>query len=411
MREVHGVPIYYKNFPTSPCVHVRLIVNSGPIDEPAKKEGLSHFLEHLAFTGCTSIPDKKATKAWSKKNALNSWNAGTGIARIRYHLRCLPDKYIEVIKAMSDMIFHPLLRAVDIEEERKVIIQEAWGRYQNEKLLKFCKEISENTYNGHTKSRLSSPLGWPETIENITRDDLVSWHKDNFGIGNIYIVLTGAVDESHVDSWADILKDLPKLNPLIRDYGKLSLPLQNRIERNAKDIGRELEQLEVSFSRVMPKESVKEDASYSILTSLLYDILFERLRYEKSLCYGVSVDISNSTTECECHIGVKADKNNLTIIEEEISAIIQEIKDGKHEEKFNIAKALRLEQTLSRERLASDIADSVANEIHIDGLITNTDTEIKQINSVTHEDIIRITTKVFDKKYIVETIIYPTIKE
>lgn len=42
-KEINGVPIYYKNLPTAPCVNIRVVFNTGAFDDPVGKEGLSHF--------------------------------------------------------------------------------------------------------------------------------------------------------------------------------------------------------------------------------------------------------------------------------------------------------------------------------------------------------------------------------
>ena len=134
-KEIDGVSIFYKNLPQAPCINIRVVFNIGAFDDPTGKEGVSHFLEHMLLKGCPSIPSKKSIKEWSKINALNTLNAFTNYDNTWYTLKCLPEKYDTAIAGLKDMIFHSFLKLEDIEEERKVITQEAWGRFLNEKFL------------------------------------------------------------------------------------------------------------------------------------------------------------------------------------------------------------------------------------------------------------------------------------
>ena len=146
--EIDGVPVYWKNFPTSPCIHIDVCFNVGSLYDTPDRAGMSHFLEHMIFDGSPTLPTKKAITEWSKVYALNSWNAWTYFTNTNFYLRCLPEHFDTALAGMRDMIFHPLLRAEDIEHERQVITQEAWGVFKNEKFLAFCKEMLANQYAG-----------------------------------------------------------------------------------------------------------------------------------------------------------------------------------------------------------------------------------------------------------------------
>ncbi|MCX6701700.1 MAG: insulinase family protein, partial [Candidatus Zambryskibacteria bacterium] len=209
-KEIDGVIVYYKNLPWAPCINVYIAFNTGAFSDPVDKEGLSHFLEHMIFNGSPKIKDKKAKNKWSKKYALNSWNAWTSFDQTVYYLKCLPENYKSVLIGMKDMIFHPYLRTKDVEHERGVITQEAWRRFKNEKYLSYTKEISNNLYHGHNYSRVSTPLGWPETIAKISQKDIKQWYDEKYAIGNFYIVLTGAVEDKSIELLKIFMKDIPK---------------------------------------------------------------------------------------------------------------------------------------------------------------------------------------------------------
>ena len=99
-REIDGVPIYYKNLPSAPCIHIRMVFNTGTLDDPIGKDGLSHFFEHLIFKGCPTLPSEKLIREWKIINTLSTWNGVTGLDKTYYHLKCLPEKYEIVLSGM-----------------------------------------------------------------------------------------------------------------------------------------------------------------------------------------------------------------------------------------------------------------------------------------------------------------------
>src|SRR5579872_116186 len=102
--DVSGVPVYWKNVPSAPCIYVHVVFDCGSFDDPKGKEGVAHFFEHLIFNGSPSLPDKKAVNEWSKQYALNSWNAWTSFYNTNFHLKCLPENFDTVLIGIKDKI-------------------------------------------------------------------------------------------------------------------------------------------------------------------------------------------------------------------------------------------------------------------------------------------------------------------
>ena len=410
-KEIDGVPVYYKNLPWAPCIHVRIVFNTGAFDDPVDKEGLSHFFEHIIFDGSPILPDKKAIREWKKINTLNSWNAWTSFYNTVYLLKCVPEKFETILTGMKDMIFHSFFRAEDIEHERKVIIQEAWNKLQNEKFLNYSKEMVENLFHGHEHARFASPLGWPETISKISREDIVSWHEKHYGIGNFFIVLAGNVEEKHLKLLKNFIKDLPKVVSKEKKKIELGKPKEIKLIKTADEIGEIKEQVEISMIRVSEnfKPEIVEIAS--VFSRLLSDILNERFRIEKSLCYSVSAGGWTNKTYSQISMNVKTEEKNIAIVEEEFKNVLDEIKNGKFKDRFEVVKNVFIEQTKSNERLSSDIADDTLREISkFDGHIITLNEQLDEIKKVTYEDIVKFANWAFDPEYTHTEIILPSKK-
>lgn len=223
-------------------------------------------------------------------------------------------------------------------------------------------------------------------------------------------MLTSAVGEEHVDAWGEILKDVPVAVRPSTVIGTTGKPKTNRIVKNASDIGKEAEQVEIEIGRTVPPQPIAERYRVYLLCRLLTDVLYERLRIEKSLCYGVTVGAQFARTYGSIYMHIKTDEQNIELVERELEILLREVEHGDHVERFERIKALYLEQIMSREELASDIANTVFSEISAYDKPVTTQDEIENIQQITYEDMVRLSSWAFDPEYLVAEIILPSKK-
>ncbi len=409
-KVIHGVPVNYKNLPWAPCIHIRIVFPVGAFTDPIGKEGVSHFLEHLVGAGSPMLPDKKAVKEFDRMFMLDSRNASTSHSWVAYTGKCLPENFSTVITHLLDLIFKPHLKFEDMEAESKIIMQEAWGVYKNEKLLKYIQDVTQNIYHGHQRERITSPLGWPKSIVGIEHNDLLSFHKENYVRENMRLFLVGAVSQTELEIIPPLLLEIPKGSKALTDEGTISKPLSNRIEKTAEEIGETREQLELSISRSIPKlTKFEQDTGYHV-NSLLSDVLFERLRTEHSLCYGVNVRWDNHKSFSEIGISVDTSEDKLELVEKEIASVIKEIIDGKWKDRFKTLHKVKIDRIKSNERLSGDIIYSGAQEIIFDGRIETLEEMIASYEKVTYANVVRFLQKMFDPEFTFTQVIFPNKK-
>lgn len=408
---IEDTPIYYKNLPWAPCIHMWVVFNTGALEDPVGKEGLSHFLEHMIFDGSPKLTDKKAIKEWSKINALNSWNAWTSFDNTAYTWKCLPESFGETLIGIKDMIFNSYLREIDVEHERKVIMQEAWGRFLNDKFLKYSKELSQNIFKGHNHSRTSSPLGWPETIGNIQRDDLVRWHKKKYGKGNMFVVLVGAVQIEHLNLLTKFMKDIPDAEAKEAVSEKIEKLEIQHITKTADEIGEVKEQVEISILRTSLPLDKSEDEIVSLFRRTLQDLLHERLRIEHSLCYSVHIAQYTTNSFFLMGLNVKTEEKNIDLVIQEFWKIMDEIIEGKYREKFETIKKLSLDQTKSKERSSNDIGELSLREIsRNNGIVVTLEKQLASIEKVTYDEMVEFAKKIFHPDHTFTEVILPSKK-
>lgn len=409
-KEIDGVPVYWKNLPTSPCIHISVWFNTGSLHDPKGKEGVSHFLEHMIFDGCPSLQTKKEIKEWSKINALNSWNAWTWFTNTNYHLRCLPEKFEIVLVGIKDMIFNPLIREEDVEHERSVITQEAWGRYKNEKFLSYCKEMMINTFHGTTHEKIYSPLGWPDSIQSISKQDIMKWQKQHYGKGNMTIVIAGAIQEHNLEKIENFLENIPDVTPQKNEFGILKQPQKTSIIKTGDEIGDPREQVEISFERVIDSTITPRTEIRLMTEALLHDILFERLRTERALCYGVSVSQQMQTNYLSWQTSIKTHEDNKDIIISEFWKSISDIISGTEHKRFDTLKQVRIDRLKSAEEITSDIIHTAMIDTWLYGKVIPRKQALEEREKVTYIDVVNCLTQAFDTEWTVTEVILPTKK-
>ncbi len=409
-KEINDVPVYYKNLPWAPCIHVYISFNTGAFKDPGGKEGLSHFLEHMIFDGSPSFADRKEVNEWRKNETLDTWNAYTGHYNTAYHLKCLPEKFKPVLEKMTEQIFSPLLRDEDVEHERKVITQEAWGYFQNEKLLSYIHEFTQKVFPGHSLSRVSSALGWPESINGITAEDVRLWHKNHYHTVNMNIILVGNIQDSSLHDLEEIIHTLPKGLRTENTTEKTPLPLINEIVKIADEIGLVKEQVEINISLHKDIRGNPRDHEH-VFRRVLQDILHEKLRDEQPLCYGVHVSSRRGAHYVNFSIDIKTSEEHKVIV---LDVIKEQIKLLTHTDvyknRFEQMRHISLEQLRASEHDSEDIAHNVTSEVVRTNTIKKLTENIEDRETMTFEDMQNIGIYLTDPAYTVTEIILPSKK-
>jgi predicted Zn-dependent peptidase len=360
-----GVDIYTRPLPWANCTFLKWMIKHGAQDDKVGSEGTAHFLEHIVFDGNDLYGNKKTIDLFSKEYLLDSLNAHTRFTDTCYICKFLPQKSNPAIEGMYHLIFKPLVKDEDIEHERKVITQEGWDYLLNDKYIAYLKKWSKNLYNDiPEKSRMSSPLGWIDTVAKISKTDILSAHK-NYTRENSIIILTGVVNESIVREIKDKIDLLPsgKARPSFKIPSKINLPQEKRWVKTYAEIGRtDNKQAVLEIDRVLELKKSDEE-TLGLITTILREVLFRRLRHDNSWCYGVGVNFFKNPKYISQNIWVKVAPENIIDAENIIWDTIDRFVKGEYREDCERERKIIIERTLASEFLSGDIAESAEREI------------------------------------------------
>lgn len=182
----NGMIIRYIENSTIPLVNVVLIVKTGSSKEHAGINGITHMLEHLTFNG---------TEKWSQEELYEFFdlnglyvNAQTARDYIAYTALGEKSRIGEMVEVLTQMVFYSNFPAEKFEKEKGIIISEI-QRMGNRPDYKLEMEKEQWLYQNSNRSL--PVLGTPESIRQITREQVIDYYHRYFTPDNMVVIIYG----------------------------------------------------------------------------------------------------------------------------------------------------------------------------------------------------------------------------
>lgn len=323
--------------PQVASVTVLVMVGAGSRYETRHNNGISHFLEHMAFKGTKKRPTAMVISSLIDGIG-GEFNAFTSKETTGYYIKSASTHIDLSLDVISDMLQNSLFDPKEIEKERGVIIEEL-NLYEDTPVRKIG-DVYERLLYGDT------PMGWDvggekDIIKKISRKDFVAYMNSLYSGSNITIVVAGGLDKKKVH--ALVKKYFGQMKRFTtKAYGKLS---EKQTKPQVYIKHKKTEQVHIALGfRTVPLEHPDQHA-LSVLSAILgggmSSRLFHEVREKRGLGYYVRCQ-SDHYQDCGTLFTVAGiDPKRL---DEAISVIIDEYrviasKTGKiTEEEFKKAK-------------------------------------------------------------------------
>ena len=118
----NGLRIITDTMPGIATATLGLWVEVGTRHEPSEINGISHFLEHVAFKGTPTRSAKQIAE--EIENVGGHLNAYTSRENTAYHARILEESVPLAIDIIADIIQNSTFEEEEVSREREVILQE-----------------------------------------------------------------------------------------------------------------------------------------------------------------------------------------------------------------------------------------------------------------------------------------------
>ena len=184
-------------------------VDIGARCETAESNGVSHFLEHMAFKGTRRRSAKDiAEEIEAVGGHLNAYTSRENTA---YVARVLKEHVPLAVDILGDILLNSTIPPDEVERERQVIIQEI-GQTQDAPDDLVFDLFQEGAYPDQPLGR--SILGSSAGVERMTRDSIAGYMEENYGADRMVVVASGRVEHGQFASLCeDAFGDLPQRGP------------------------------------------------------------------------------------------------------------------------------------------------------------------------------------------------------
>jgi len=390
----NGIRLITIPMPSFESATVLVMVGAGSRYENKKNNGISHFLEHMAFKGTEKRPT--ALSISSLIDGIGGEvNAFTGKETTGYYIKSAANHVELSMDVLSDMLQHSLFDAKEIEKEKGVIIEEL-NLYEDTPMRKLG-DIYERLLYGDT------PMGWDiggekDIIKKITRSDFMKYLQSLYSSDNITVVVAGGVKSSFVEELTKkYFAKMPKFKTQKHESVK-----EAQIKPQVLIKEKKTEQVHLALGVRTVSVNHKDKYPLAVLAAILgggmSSRLFHEVREKRGLAYYVrtSSDHYMDVGSLVSTAGVDPKR-----IEEAIEVILEQYKKLVSGAEPILAEELKKAKEYVKGHLVLELEDSrsvatyYASQELTEKEMDNPDTVLQKLEAVTLADVNRAIKKYF----------------
>lgn len=218
----NGLHVFVKEDHARKVAAIQIWVMVGSADESDHERGISHLIEHMAFKGTQRRGlgriAQEVEGLGGDMNAYTSWDETV------FHVTVPSSAVTQGLDILVDAVFNPLVDPGELSKEIEVVIEEILeGEERPDR--KSSKLLFRTAY---TTSPYRFPIiGYRETVEKITREDVLTFRKKWYVPENMFVVVAGDVDP------AKVKQDVERLTADMKPSGIFRPPRPEEPAQNA----------------------------------------------------------------------------------------------------------------------------------------------------------------------------------
>ncbi len=362
-------------------------VAAGTRHEREEENGVSHFLEHMAFKGTER---RSAAEIAEEIEAVGGhMNAYTAREQTAYFVKVLKEDTALAADIIGDIVTHSVFDREELERERGVILQEIGQANDTPDDIIF-DHFQLTAFPGQPMGRPT--LGTEPVISAMPREALLGFMGGHYAAGNIVVAAAGAVDHDRVVDlvtrhFADLRTDLPAPPPPgVYQGGEI---------REDRD----LDQVHVVLG--FPGVAYADPDYYAVLllSTLLgggmSSRLFQEVREKRGLVYSIysfaAPYLDGGLFGIYAGTGEEQAAELVPVTLEELRKVRLEVSErelARARAQVKASVLMSLESTGSR-------CEQLARQLQVFGRVIPTSETVAKITAVTTDDILRAANRVF----------------
>lgn len=357
----NGLTVISETIPHVRSVTVGVWLRRGSRNEPKPVNGISHFIEHLVFKGTETRSARDIALAMDSVGG--QMDAFTAKEYTCFYARVLDTHLPETIDLLADIVQRPLFDPVELERERKVVLEEI--RMVDDTPDDLIYDLfAEHVYPGHPLGR---PIqGTEDTVGALSRRRLLGYFRDAYRPENLLVVAAGNID--HRGFLRQVRRAFGDLESPGKPPRGVSRPREKGgfVTRSKPELG----QLHLLAGVPAFVEALEERYALFVLNALLGGTmssrLFQRIREERGLAYSVysAVNLFADCGTLNVYAGTSPDRGR-EVYDLVVGELVSLRDEGPTGEELAVAKEnLKGSLMLALESTSSRMSNVARQEIH-----------------------------------------------
>jgi predicted Zn-dependent peptidase len=382
-------------------VSIGVWVKVGSRHEPAEVGGVSHFIEHMFFKGT----EKRSAKdiAIEMDSLGGEYNAFTSQETTTYYAKVVDEHLPVAIDILSDILLASKFDPVEMEKERKVILEEIKGVEDTPD--DYVHELFTSAV--WPDNSLGRPiLGTKDTIKALKHKDILSYIDNYYSPKEIVISVAGNFEHAR-------LIDL--LNTQFGKLARAEAPKKEETPAFTRSLlvkKKQLEQVQLCMGcKGLPNTHDDRYVISALNTVLGYSMssrLFQEVREQNGLAYSIYSYVTSYRDTGLFTIYAGTDPSNTL---EVVRLVIKELKKVKNEgitpaEEQRVKNQIKGNLILSLESSNSHMSRIARQEIYF-GKYLSIDDIIKGVEKVTGEQVQQLAQQLFTQENFALTVLGP----
>ncbi|CAN5630648.1 pitrilysin family protein [soil metagenome] len=381
-----GLRIATCEMPQAETAAVGIWAGVGGRHEPAKLNGISHFIEHMLFKGTAKRSARRIME--EVEGVGGDMNAFTSEERTCYYAAAAYEFFPRLCNVLSDLYLNPRFAPQDIERERGVIGEEIM-MYKDEPSSHVHEMLNSEAWPNHALGR--SLTGTLSTIESFRREDFLDYRTRSYHAGSTVVSAAGKIShEEVVDRVGGLLAALPKG----RKVRFTPAPLHSTKPRVVVE-KRDTQQTQLAMG--LPAASHHDARRYAlqimhvVLGGNASSRLFQQLREKRGLCYSVSTHPSCFEDTGILNVSLGLEQRNVEKSIQLILAAFEELKaKGVPPAELKRAKEYAVGTSRMSLERASNQNMRMGGSVLVHGKIVDPEHIHAKLRAVTSDDVQRV---------------------
>jgi predicted Zn-dependent peptidase len=306
----NGLTIATAEMPHMASVSLGIWVGIGGRFEPAHLCGVSHFIEHMLFKGTKR---RTAREISEDVEGIGGYlNAFTTEENTCFYTKASGERLRHLWEVLADMFLNSMFEPVELEKERNVI-KEEYAMYLDQPHHHVQELLNETLWPNHPLGR---PLtGTPQTLNKLTRTDMVSYLRQNYVTKTTLIAAAGNVTHKQLTELINkVAKKFPHANR--RSFEPVQL------EQNSPQLRlhtKEVEQTQLAMGIRTCSRHDERRYALRLLNVMLGENmssrLFQTIREDNGLAYSIcsSLGVFDDVGIMNISAGLDTDKLEKTL--------------------------------------------------------------------------------------------------